>query len=547
MFERAAAVSEALGRVAGAWITVCAAGVFSIACLLVGSPAPAQQFTIAAEANPDSALAVALEKIEGTPLSLQEAIQAALNGGSTAARVAAASLGAARGAHRRESGAFDPELFFSGTHIEEDRPTSSTLAGADILETKLKAGVGGARMRLPIGTKIEASLDGSRTETNSSYSTVNPQFDALGRIVVRQPLLKGFGPGAGSEATATKRESEAAKARYDDVILGVEALVELTYWDLYAADRDLAVQRLIRDQAAAFANQTEVRARSGLVGPSDAANARVFLAEQEQSTLDREEALDTISDQLASLIGRRPDDGLARFRPTDDPATQFRIEAEDSVVARAARFNRELRAKERDAAAARARAQGAAWNRLPTLDFVGSLGGRGLSGTGRADTLSTNIHGDFSDAWSQVRARDFPTWSAGVQISVPLFLREGRGEHDRLRAEAERAAQVYEEGRRGLENEVRAVHRALVRAGKRFEAARNGVDASREQVRIGVLQYNSGRTTAFELVRLGADLATAQQRYSQALVRTAKAASALRFLTSGVYPAESSNGGGKNP
>jgi hypothetical protein len=37
-------------------------------------------------------------------------------------------------------------------------------------------------------------------------------------------------------------------------------------------------------------------------------------------------------------------------------------------------------------------------------------------------------------------------------------------------------------------------------------------------------------------VRLGADFALAQQRYSQALVRGAKAAALLRLLTSGAYP-----------
>ena len=516
-------------------------------------PASGEQISPVATMNPDSALAVAMSKIEGAPLKLQEAIDAALQGGSTAARAAAAALAAARGAHRRESGAFDPELFLNGARGKDHQPTTSAFAGANVLETKRTAGTGGARVKLPFGTDIEASLDASRTETNSKFSVVNPQYDANGRIALRQPLLKGLGPGTGSEAKATKREAEAAMARYDDVILGVEALVEQTYWDLYAAERDLAVGRLIRDEAKALATQSQVRARSGLVGPNDPANARVFLAEQEQAVLDREEELDQTSDRLAALIGRRPAGGLPRYHPVDDPPAQFEIQPEDSVVAHALRENRELRAKERDWAAAKARTRGAAWNRFPTLDFVGSLGGRGLSGRGRTvvpfpgDTLTSTMNGNFGDAWSQATQRDFPTWTAGLEFSFPLFLREGRGEYDRLRAESDQAAQDYEAARRSLEDDVRSAHRALVRAGRRFEAAQDGADAAREQVRIGVLQYNSGRTTAFELVRLGADLAAAQQRYSQALVHTAKAASALRFLTSGAYPAKVSNGGSSKP
>ncbi len=516
----------------------------ALAILVAANPAGAQPAALTAPSNPDSALSVALDAIEGSPITLNEAIQAALNGGSTVAQSAAAAFAAAQGTHRREVGAFDPELFFTGTKLKEDQPTASPFAGANPLQTETTVGIGGARILLPFGTDISATLNGSRFETNSAFATVNPQYDANGRIAVRQPLLKGLGPGTGSEAKATKRESEAAKARYDDVVLGVQAIVEQTYWDLYAAERDLAVIRLIRDQATALTTQAELRARSGLVGPNDVANARVFLAEQEQSVLDREEDLDKISDRLASLIGRRPPGGAPRYRPTDDPPAQFPIEPEDSVVARALRDNRAIHARERDLAAARARVQGAAWNRLPQLDFIGTLGGRGLSGT---DTIPTNTDGNFSDAASQVTGRDFPTWSAGLQVSIPIFLREGRGEYDRLRGEADQAEQDLATARLALADDVRSAYRALVRASKRFEAAQNGADASRDQVRIGVLQYNSGRTTAFELVRLGADLATAQQRYSQALVRTAKAESALRFLTSSGYAASTTNGGGTKP
>ena len=520
-------------------------------CLAAAPRAMAQTplpLALPSPANADSALSRELGKIEGAPISLGEAIHAAVTGGSLAQRTAAATLAAARGTHTRESGAFDPNLFLNTDRLHVEQPTASPFAGAPVLETDQTVGTGGARITLPFGTQLEAALDGSKTETNSAFASVNPQFDANGHISVRQPLLNGFGPGTGSEAKATGREAEAAKARYDDVVLGVEALVEETYWDLYAAERDLAVQRAIRTQAAAFVDQAVLRERAGLVGPNDVAQARAFLAEQEQTVLDREELLDQTSDQLASEIGQRPPGGQPRYRPVDAPPAEYPIAPEDSVVALADRENRELHAREQELSAAQARVAGAAWNKLPTLDILGSLGGRGLSGTGRTvvfgtDTLATNLSGDFGDAFSQVTSRDFPTWSAGIRFNFPIFLREGRGEYERLRGVEEEARADYETERRTLEDQVRTAHRALVRASRRLDAARAGVDASREQVRIGVLQYNSGRTTAFELVRLGADLATAQERYSAALVRTARAAAALRFLTAGTYPATTMNEG----
>jgi outer membrane protein TolC len=85
-----------------------------------------------------------------------------------------------------------------------------------------------------------------------------------------------------------------------------------------------------------------------------------------------------------------------------------------------------------------------------------------------------------------------------------------------------------------LEEEIRAVVRELSNGRRRLTAAKEGVDAAQEQVRIGLIEFQNGRATAFELVRLGADFAVAQQRYTQALVQSAKAAASLRDLTSGL-------------
>jgi outer membrane protein TolC len=102
-----------------------------------------------------------------------------------------------------------------------------------------------------------------------------------------------------------------------------------------------------------------------------------------------------------------------------------------------------------------------------------------------------------------------------------------------LTAEVERMRERFEAARRSLEEDVRASYRELSRSAQRVALAREGVDASLEQVRIGVLQYRNGQSTAFEVVRLGADLASAQQRYSQALVRAARAAADVKRLTGG--------------
>ena len=484
---------------------------------------------------PDSALSEILHNLSGTPLALRQAVDYALKN-ATSVRRAEAQYAAAGGTERKESGFFDPQLFFNLTYQEQSQPMASFLAGATTLSTRQTASRTGVRMTLPIGTQLELGLNTLRLATNSQFAFLNPEYDAFGSVTVRQPLLGGLWVSARKQLVKSERESEAAKARYDQQVLAVHSDVERTYWDLYAAERDYAVQLLTRDRAKAFLNETELRARTGLIGPNQVASAKTFLAEQELQFLEREEQLDHQSDLLASLIGVRPDIGVTRFIPTDEPPSAVVVDSIDMLVDHALKNNLDLQAAQKDVEAARALAHAANWEWLPSVNLVGSLGGYGLAGSPRNDTLSTPYIGNFDDALRSVSKREFPAWSVGVEVSIPIGFRSGLGEKDRLEAQVHGAEQRYIEQSRTLADQVRATHRELSHGTQRLKAARDGVEAAQEQVRIGLIEFHNGRTTAFELVRLGEDFAVAQRRYSEALVRTAKAAATLRQLTSGAYP-----------
>ncbi len=505
-------------------------------------PRPALGATAPLTANPDSALAATLASLPGEPLSLAGGIAEALAQGS-ALQLAAAQRAAAAGAARRERGAFWPELFGEASTSGDEQPTASVFAGADLLETETRALSGGARLRLPTGTELSASLNTLRTTSNSDFALLSPQIDSYGELALTQPLLKGFGPAARGELDASRELGLQAEALYADARLAVIAELEATYWALYAAERDYGVQLLIAEQARAFLREVELRAEAGLNSPGAVASARVFLAQQAQAVLDGEEQLDRASDRLATLIGRRPQ-SAARFRPTAEPPAVFPAIGEEELVDLADERNLMLAGEAKAVAAARARSRAAGWDALPQLDLFGALGGRGLGGQGREvivdfgsgpDTLRSALDTGFSDTFDQVTGRDYATWRWGLRLNVPLGGRD-RGERDRLRADEARAEAQLLAARRALAEIVRAQYRELNRGETRLALAADGVAASLEQVRIGRVEFTSGRTTAFELVRLAADLADAQRRYSAALYRRASAAAELRRLTGGAYP-----------
>lgn len=508
--------------------------------LLAGGATAEEDMPSVARAVLDSALVAELEDLPGAPLELGAARTQAL-AQAPALRVAQATVAAAQGEVRREKGSFEPELFGRAERRSDDQPSASFFAGAEVLETESTEAEVGARMTLPLGTEITARLEGTRLETNSTFAALSPQYDTLGELQLRQPLLEGFGAGTRGQLSAAERRLEAAVAQLAHARLILLADVETTYWELFAAGRDYAVQRVLRARAEALLDQARTRREAGLVGPEEVASARVFLAEQEQAIFDRLERMGELSDRLASLMGHRPAGGEDLFRPSGTPPDEYRVESADLLVETALDHNHELQARERELDQWRELYQQARRNALPTLDLLAGIGGRGLGGTPRdvefgGETFTTDIDDDLGESLEQALTRDFPNWNVGLSFELPLGNRGDGGEKDRLRAEVARVEQSVEAARRDLEERVRAQHRILAHGQQRLRSARDGVAAANDQVRIGILEYENGRTTAFELVRLGADLAQAQQRYSDALVRTARAVAQLRQLTGGRYP-----------
>lgn len=490
--------------------------------------------------NPDSALQIILDNLQGEKLTLAQAQEYAAKN-STSLKQAEALYMASLGTLRKERGNFDPVFFLNLNYNDQKVPTSSFFAGAAVLATQETNASTGLSLNLPIGTQLNFSINSIRLETNSQFAFLNPEYDAFGSVSIRQPLLAGFTTSARKDLKQAELNAESYKAQYDQESLILSTSVEQTYWTLYTAERDYAVQKLILERAESLLKEAQLREKAGLVGPGQVANAKTFWTEQKLLMIDSQERLDTQSDQLAVLIGVRPGSGNTRFFTTDNPPDIFPATSVDDLVEHTLDNNLDLQAAKKQMEIADALVEAATWEALPQVDFVGSITSNALGGTSRdvifgGDTLRSTNSGSYGDVLSQIFKRDYPGWSVGVEVTVPIGLRSGLGEKDRLEAGSYGAKQNYTELARILEQQVRKSYRELLHGNERLKVSREGVDAAQEQVRIGMIEFRNGRLSAFELVRFGQDFGIAQRRYSDALVKTVKAVSELKQLTSGYYP-----------
>jgi outer membrane protein TolC len=448
-------------------------------------------------------------------------------------RGALGALRSAKGSQMIVAGDFDPVLVAANEQISVDSPVSSPFAGSELRERLV---TGGVSWLSPIGTNISVSMVQDKVETNAPFTTLPRERRAGARVNFVQPLLKGFGPAATrGELRARDREVEAAERRYESAELLLSADVEASYWTLYAIERDVAARRRQRQSAAVFLRDQMLRGRAGVAGPAAVAAARTFLADQEAILLESRLAVRTASDRLAQAIGISPG-ANARLHAADEPTPPPALEPLDDVMHRAMTVNTELRAAEQDTAAAIHRLKAAAWNAWPSIEAYGGYGGQGLAGTSQqivfgGDTLGSTVDTGFDHAWDQVWGDDYPEWNFGVRLIMPIPWRSDRGEHERARGEYERAREALRGRRLALETDVRTAYREAETAQATLTALRELLSATQEQARIGRLEYQTGRATAYDIVDLEAQVAGAQLRMSQAMVRVARSRAELRRLT----------------
>lgn len=473
-------------------------------------------------------------EIEGPTLAMTlEEAQTLATANSPATRSAAADVRVARGRMMAQAGVFDPLVSAEGSRTSTDSPVSSPFTGSKLRERSLG---GGMSWLSPIGTSVAFTLSRVTTETNAPFSTLPRARQTRARVDFVQPLLKGFGLSATrGDLRAAERDLEAATARRQAAVADLDADVEVAYWELYAAERDLLSQRLQRQRAAIFLRDQTLRARAGAAGPGAVAAARTLLADEEVQLLDTRLRLQTASDALRQTMGISPMDDR-RIHATSEPPAPRTIDPLPAMMDRARRNNPTLRAYERDAAAALARFRRANRNSWPSIDAFGGYGGSGLAGTGQVvdfggQQVGSNLDTGYGAAWNDVWADKNPDWNFGLRLSMPIGWRADRGERERQRGNLEHSQESLRAQGLALEASVRQAHREAMLSQDALRAMHELVAAAREQARIGRLEYQAGRTTAYDLVGIEADLARAELRESQVLVRVARSLVELDRLT----------------
>jgi outer membrane protein len=137
--------------------------------------------------------------------------------------------------------AFDATFFFNFTNDKRNRPSSTpALSGTNTENRTFNTGI---RKLLITGTQVEISHQWTRTNTDLSFSTINPAYQQTLVASARQPLLRNFGIDFNrSQINIRRNDRRISEQQLRRQIRDQLQAVEDAYWLLVQARRAVTIQ-----------------------------------------------------------------------------------------------------------------------------------------------------------------------------------------------------------------------------------------------------------------------------------------------------------------
>ncbi len=361
---------------------------------------------------------------------------------------------------------FDPSVAANVGLTQLDYPQSDAFAtGSNYFSSHSLSAAVGYTQGFSTGTLLTATFTSNRVNEASTRLNLNPFTTGTLNVTLTQPLLQGFG------IHVNRRFIHIATN--DDSIAPVDLTSALAQ---VASNR----QAYINSEGMVLQQELllkEVLTRKGISEPALAAASIIAVTPIESPNSNTIEPLGTLLDEA---MKQRPDLVLAE-------------EQEDST---------------------RAVLKGSHNALLPQLNLAASMqnnGGAGLASanvaSGAATPPPSNLMGGYGSMLGQIFKRDYPDYSVGAQLNIPIHNRIARADAARdelqYRQSEVRVQQLHSQVRLQVGNAFIAVQQAQ----ESYKAAVEARTLQEQALDVEHAKFEAGVATAYEFLQFQSSLA----------------------------------------
>lgn len=337
-----------------------------------------------------------------------------------------------RDAILRSFSIFDPVATANFSTARQQSPSSSLLAGASTLNTLTQPFSLGYRQILQTGTQVNFNFTDTRTSSNNSFSTFNPQLSSAFNFSISQPLLRGRGAYITRLPISIARSRlKAADFSLQDQVIQLLTAAESAYWDVVNARESLRVQEEALKLADAALTRAQKEIELGATSKLEVFQPEANRANAELGVIQARSRLAQVEDALRRQMGADRDPayrnmGLILTESVEMPAESKPIDREAAIDS-ALRHRPDLRSAAQNLDVDDLSIRQANDFLRPSLSLTAQYGSSGLGGIfyPRTNLIDPNapvvpIIGGLGDALAGVFGFTNPVYGFGLTLTLPI-------------------------------------------------------------------------------------------------------------------------------
>jgi len=481
-------------------------------------------------ADADLLRAKAGASIQGIPTGVLPGVPAGAGNplGSVSAGLFSSPVGSPLGPGQ----SYDPAVIGNLNWGHTTAPQASAfVSGTSALVTVNKTANFGVAQTYVTGGTAALTFNNNSADQNSFRSSVNPALATTLDLTYTQPLLQGFGLALNRRTIRIARNNiKAADYVFRQQITNVVANVVALYWNLVAANALVGVQTQAVAVAQKLYDDNQKQVEIGTLAPIEIVRAEAQLATAQQGLVAAQSAVDQFEVVLKSALSRNglasPSVVEARVVPTDPiriPEVEP-VEPVQDLISMALDNRPDLAQSRIQIDNSKIALTGTRNQLLPLLSAVGDVRGGALAGpqntvSGPVSTSTGLIQnppvadpfftGGFGDVLGQLFRRNFPTYSLGLNLTIPIGNRQAQ-------ANIATAALVLRQNELGVQRQINQIRAdvqnallALQTSRAQYQAAVKGRILQEQTLDADQKKLALGATTVYQVIQDQRDLTTA--------------------------------------
>jgi outer membrane protein len=423
------------------------------------------------------------------------------------------------------------------------------------------------------GTSISVAFDNVRSSTNSPDTIFNPAVQSTFAVTIQQPLLNGFGILPNTRyIIEAKNTLKVADSQFAQQVIATVSAVQTDYWELVFARENVKVEEAAVAVSQKLYEDNKKQLQIGTMAPLDVLTAESELATDTQNLIVAQTTKLQQETVLLNAITRNPvapslqNVEVVPTTPIATPNITENLPLMDAVQ-EAWQRRPEIFQADMNLKNAEIEVKATRNSLLPTLNLVGQYSATGLAGSSivqsqtqtgfqadiaapvvAADGLPFNVgnptapgipafvgvpvfnttttvkRSGLGTALDQMIQADFPTYSAGLNLILPIRNRSAQA--DSARAQLDKRQQVVQY--RQLQNTifvgVRNAQIALQQDRSQVSAAEKARILAQQTLDAEQKKYQLGSSTSYQVVLRSRDLTTAQGNELRAKINLIEAA-----------------------